>query len=220
LTKTYPSVNEIRSKRASGTGFALTSTGLITTNYHVVEGASKITVKGIHGNFAKSYSAKILTFDKNNDLAIIKIEEPSFSGLGTIPYTISNRNSEVGSSVFVLGYPLRASMGDEVKLTNGIISAKSGFQGDISRYQISVPIQPGNSGGAMYDSKGNIVGIVNAKLLGADNASYAIKTPYLVNLIETLPTVPKLQTVSLLANKSLTEQVKIIKKYTYIIEVQ
>ena len=103
LTKTYPSVNEIRSKRASGTGFALTSTGLITTNYHVVEGASKITVKGIHGNFAKSYSAKILTFDKNNDLAIIKIEEPSFSGLGTIPYTISNRNSEVGSSVFVLG---------------------------------------------------------------------------------------------------------------------
>lgn len=220
MTKTYPSVNEIRSKRASGTGFALTSTGLITTNYHVVEGASKITVKGIHGNFAKSYSAKILTFDKNNDLAIIKIEEPSFSGLGTIPYTISNRNSEVGSSVFVLGYPLRASMGDEVKLTNGIISAKSGFQGDISRYQISVPIQPGNSGGAMYDSKGNIVGIVNAKLLGADNASYAIKTPYLVNLIETLPTVPKLQTVSLLANKSLTEQVKIIKKYTYIIEVQ
>ena len=205
-------------KSASGTGFAITPNGLIVTNNHVIDGAKNITVKGVNGDFSKSYNAKFIIADKNNDLAIIQIEDPSFRLLSAIPYVISPKTADAGSSVFVLGYPLRASMGDEIKLTNGIISSKSGFQGDVTTYQISVPVQPGNSGGAMYDSKGNVVGIVNAKLVGAENASYAIKTPYLMNLIETLPNVPKLQTVSSLANKTLTEQVKIIKKYTYIIE--
>jgi hypothetical protein len=222
LKKIYnPNIAAVSSpKIASGTGFALTSNGLIATNNHVIDGGKKITVKGINGDFSKSYIAKIIIVDKNNDLAIIQIDDPSFKILTTIPYVISSKTVDAGSSVFVLGYPLRASMGDEIKLTNGIISSKSGYQGDITTYQISVPVQPGNSGGAMYDIKGNVVGIVNAKLVGAENASYAIKTPYLINLIETLPTVPKLQTVSSLANKPLTEQVKIIKKYTYIIEAQ
>ena len=110
-------------------------------------------------------------------------------------------------------------MGDEVKLTNGIISAKSGFQGDITTYQISAPVQPGNSGGPLFDNKGNLIGIINAKHLGTENVSYAIKVAYLLNLIETMPTTPKLQTINSLTNKSLAEQVKIIKNYTYIIEV-
>ncbi len=74
-------------------------------------------------------------------------------------------------------------MGNEIKFTDGKISSKSGFQGDITTYQISVPIQPGNSGGPLFDEKGNLVGItssgVNKQL--ADNANYAIKTSYLVS---------------------------------------
>ncbi len=163
----------------SGTGFAITSNGYIVTNNHVVDGAKDITVKGINGNFQKEYKAVIVGTDKNNDLAIIKITDNSFTSLGKVPYTITNKTSDVGSSVFVLGYPLRASMGDEIKLTNGIISSKSGYQGDITTYQISVPLQPGNSGGAMFDNKGNIIGVANSKLVGAENASYAIKTTYL-----------------------------------------
>jgi S1-C subfamily serine protease len=213
------SINISPDEISSGTGFAITSNGLIATNNHVVNGSKNISVKGVNGDFSKSYNAKVITVDKNNDLAIIQISDPNFKGLGTIPYVISSKTSDAGSSVFVLGYPLRASMGDEIKLTNGIISSKSGYQGDVTTYQTSVPVQPGNSGGAMYDSKGKVVGIINAKLIGAENASYAIKTPYLISLIETLPTVPKLQTVSPLSNLPLTEQVKQIKKYTYIIEV-
>jgi S1-C subfamily serine protease len=110
-------------------------------------------------------------------------------------------------------------MGDEVKLTNGIISSKSGFQGDVTSYQISAPIQPGNSGGPLFDGKGNVIGTVNAKHDGAENVSYAIKTSYLINLIDLLPTPPKFQTISTVAGKPLTEQVKILKKFTYIIEV-
>ncbi len=204
---------------SSGTGYAISTNGYIVTNHHVTNGARKIRIRGVRGDFSKTYNAKVIIEDKNNDLSIIKIDDPSFTTSGTIPYIIANRTSDVGSSVFVLGYPLRATMGDEVKLTNGIISSKSGFQGDVTSYQITAPVQSGNSGGPLFDNKGNIIGIINAKHVGAENASYAIKSSYLLNLIDLMPTPPKLQTVSSVAGKPLTEQVKILKKFTYIIEI-
>lgn len=205
--------------KSSGTGYAISSNGYIVTNHHVTNGANTIKIRGINNDFSKTYNAKVVVEDKNNDLSILQIDDPSFTTLGTIPYIIANRASDVGSSVFVLGYPLRATMGDEVKLTNGIISSKSGFQGDVTSYQITAPIQPGNSGGPLFDEKGNIIGVINAKHGGAENVSYAIKASYLMNLIDLMPTPPKLQAISIVAGKPLTEQVKVLKKFTYIIEI-
>jgi S1-C subfamily serine protease len=219
MIKLFPSLEDIQKLApSSGTGFALSSDGYIVTNHHVINGATNINIRGINGDFSKMYKAKIIVDDKNNDLAIIKIDDFNFSSLGNIPYLIPNKSCDVGCSIFCLGYPLRATMGDEVKLTNGIISSKSGFQGDITTYQITAPVQPGNSGGPLFDDKGSLIGIINAKHLGAENVSYAIKTSYLLNLIDIMPTAPKLQSVSTLANKSLAEQVKLIKNFTYIIE--
>jgi S1-C subfamily serine protease len=223
--KLYPTTddnigqNTNKTEKSSGTGYAISSNGYIATNHHVTYGATSIKVRGVDGDFSKTYTAKVIIEDKNNDLSIIKIDNPSFTSLGTIPYIISSRASDVGSSVFVLGYPLRATMGDEVKLTNGIISSKSGFQGDVTSYQITAPVQPGNSGGPLFDNKGNIIGIINAKHVGAENASYAIKSSYLLNLIDLMPTPPNLETINTVAGKTLTEQVKILKKFTYIIEI-
>jgi S1-C subfamily serine protease len=184
-----------------------------------VEGASKIRVKGVKGDFSKTYNAEVVVEDKNNDIAIIKINDPDFTTLGTIPYTINSSLTDVGSSVYALGYPLRASMGDEVKLTNGIVSSKTGFQGDITTYQVSVPVQPGNSGGPLFNSSGEIVGIVNAKHLGADNASYAIKTNYLMNLIQVMNVTPRLPKNNTISDKGLSEQVKYVKEFVYILEI-
>jgi S1-C subfamily serine protease len=223
--KLYPTADENISHnnnntdKSSGTGYAISSNGYIVTNHHVTNGSTSIRVRGVNGNFSLTYTAKVVIEDKNNDLSIIKIDDPSFTNLGTVPYIIANRASDVGSAVFVLGYPLRATMGDEVKLTNGIISSKSGFQGDVTSYQITAPVQPGNSGGPLFDDKGNIIGIINAKHNGAENASYAIKASYLINLIDLMPTPPKLQTINTVTGKPLTEQVKILKKFTYIIEI-
>ena len=136
-----------------------------------------------------------------------------------MPYNINGELIDVGNSVYALGYPLRATMGDEVKLTNGIISTKTGFQGDITTYQITVPIQPGNSGGPLFDSNGNVIGIINAKHIGAENASYAIKTSYLMNLIQVMNTSPNLPQENTISGKSLSEQVKYIKEFVYIIEI-
>jgi len=225
--KIFPSESDIQviendSKKTpqTGTGFAISSDGYIVTNYHVVENATKVKIKGIEGDFSKSYSAKVMVSDKNNDLAILKIDNYSFTTLGIIPYTIKNSSANVGENIFVLGYPLTATMGEEIKLTNGIISSKSGFQGDITSYQMTAPIQPGNSGAPMFDKDGNIVGIVNAKHVGAENAGYAVKTSYLFNLIDALPTTLKLPTVNTLKGKTLSNQVELANKFVYIIEVE
>jgi len=218
--KVFPTEDEYNSPvSSSGTGFAIDSDGIIVTNHHVVNGATNILIRGINGDFSKPLRAKVLLEDINNDLAILKIDDTSFSSLGIVPFVISNKSSDAGSSVFCLGYPLRATMGDEIKLTNGIISSKSGFQGDITTYQITAPVQPGNSGGPLFDDKGKLVGIINAKHLGAENASYAIKVSYLLNLIDALPTLPKVQTINTLEGKPLSEQVKIVKNFIYIIEI-
>jgi len=203
----------------TGTGFAISTNGYIVTNYHVVKDASKLNIKGINGNFQKSYSAKIVISDRNNDLAILKINDYSFSNLGIIPYALKSKSISVGTDIFVLGYPLTATMGEEIKLTNGIISAKSGFKGDITSYQMSAAIQSGNSGAPMFDNNGYLTGIVNAKHTGAENAGYAIKTTYLLNLIDAAPVNIKLPAINKLSGKSLPTQVSLIKDYIYIIEV-
>lgn len=119
----------------------------------------------------------------------------------------------------MLGYPLLATMGDEIKLTNGIISSRTGFQGDVTTYQISASAQPGNSGGPLLDEDGNVIGIVSSKHMGAENATYAIKSNYLNNLIEILDVSLKLPTSNLLKGEKLSEQVNRVKDFVYIIEV-
>ena len=201
----------------SGSGFAL-GNGYLVTNYHVVEDAKTINVKGIRGDFNNGYSAEVVATDKVNDIAILRINDSRFSGFGTIPYGVSSKMADVGESIFVLGYPLTQTMGDEIKLTDGLISSRTGFQGDIANYQMSAPVQPGNSGGPMFDSKGNVIGIVCAHHAGAENAGYAIKISYLKLLIESADlkiTLPSNNTVSTL---SLPEKVKRVKNFVFFIE--
>lgn len=204
----------------SGTGFLIGSEGYIVTNHHVIKDANKITVKGLNGDFSKSIQAKLVIEDINNDLAIIKTDEFQTPFLTETPYVISDKIVEPGNLIFCLGYPLRATMGEEVKVTNGIISSNSGFMGDISSYQITAPIQPGNSGGPLFDDKGNLIGIIIAKHLGAENVSYAVKSTYLLNLISSAPKSIKRQQINRISSLPLSEKIKSLKKYTYIIETR
>ena len=173
---------EVKPSLWTGTGFALKD-NYIVTNYHVVEDAKSISVRGVNGNFTNNYSARVVASDKFN----------------------------------VLGYPLTSTMGDEIKLTTGVVSSKSGFQGDVSLYQISAPIQPGNSGGPLFDSKGNIIGIVSAKHKGTENVSYAIKTSYLKNLMESSIPTNILPQTNKIQNQNLSGKVKSVKDYVYYI---
>lgn len=148
--KTFPTEDDFIkniSLKSSGTGFSITSDGLIVTNNHVIEGAKSVKILGVNGDFSNALNAKVVIVDANNDLAILKIDDTNFKTINKVSFTIKTTTSSVGENVIVLGYPMRATMGDEIKLTTGIISSKTGFKGDVTSYQISAPIQPGNSGG-------------------------------------------------------------------------
>jgi len=108
-------------------------------------------------------------------------------------------------------------MGDEIKLTTGVISSKTGFQGDVSLYQISAAIQPGNSGGPLFDNYGNIIGIVSSKHTGAENVGYAVKTSYLRNLIESCVSTSILPANNALSGLTLPEKVKKSKNFIFMI---
>ncbi len=211
--------SDSQQKKWTGSGFGITSDGYIVTNYHVIEDAKSIYVKGINKDFSKKYKAKVILFDIENDLAIIKIDDYSFSSLGTIPYSIRSGQVDVGENIFVLGYPLISFLGDEIKLTNGVLSSQTGYMNDKASYQIQVPIQPGNSGGPLFDNNGKIIGIVNSHFIKGENVSYAIKSIYLEKLINQAKIQPLINKIDLLKGKSLIEQVKQLSNFIYILSI-
>lgn len=201
----------------SGTGFALKD-GFAITNYHVIENAATIAIYGINGDFHSAHSAYVVASDKSNDIALLKIYDSHFGGFRDIPYSVKYSMAEVGEDVFTLGYPLTAAMGEETKYTTGVISSRTGFQGDVSSYQISVPIQPGNSGGPLFDSKGNLIGIVNAKISSAENVSYAIKSSYLKYLVESYASSDVIPSANTIASLSRTDQIKRLRNFVFIVK--
>ena len=219
--KTYPTSSNVNSanidKEWTGSGFMLKN-GYIVTNNHVVESSKSIHIVGINGNKNSEYKASVVAKDKKNDLAIIKIDDNRICRFSDVPYAVSNRQCEVGEDVFVLGYPLTSYMGEEIKLTNGIISSRSGYQGDITTYQISAPVQPGNSGGPVFDKNGNVVGIVNAGIPSADNVGYAIKCTYLYNLIRGVNLTSIIPQTNHVTGISLSEKVKAVKNHVVFIK--
>ena len=122
----------------------------------------------------------------------------------------------------MLGWPLGQELGEEIKLTTGSINSRTGFGEYQNCYQIQAPITNGNSGGPVFDSKGNIIGIVvgglNKELNLAENVGYAIKTLYLKALIENadlnIP-FPNKNSISILSRP---EKVKRVKKFVFLIE--
>lgn len=206
----------------SGSGFFISRSGHIATNYHVVDEMTKFQVEYYLNGKKYTYPAKVIATDPTNDMAIIRIEHKDFTSLPTIPYKLSTRTKDVGTDVFTLGYPLTFLMGEEIKYTKGEISAKSGFQGDIRTYQISVPITNGNSGGPLFDYDGNIVGITSGGLRKgiADNANYAIKSIYLQTLIDACQENIDLPTGIDLSGKSKPEIIKALQGFVVLIKVK
>lgn len=204
---------------ASGSGIILNKEGFLVTNYHVIDGANVIDVFiNINGKTQK-YTAREVVSDKQNDLSILKIDVKKGS-ISPPPFSVSYTVKDVGTSVFALGYPMSDLLGEELKVTDGIISSKSGYQGDITTYQISAPIQPGNSGGPLFAKDGSLIGITNAGVPDAQNVGYAIKATYLRTLIDSAPmpiTIPVNNTISSL---SFPEKIKRLSTYVILIKIK
>jgi S1-C subfamily serine protease len=128
------------SVKATGTGFFISNNGYILTCYHVIEDASEIQIKCEKGMF----KAEVVRTDEDLDIALLKV-----SGAFQALPIISSREIRLGHNVTTLGFPNVNLQGSEPKLSRGEISGLSGVQDNAKHFQISVPVQPGNSGGGI-----------------------------------------------------------------------
>lgn len=165
---------------SSGTGFAITNDGHIVTNNHVILGCSDILLL----NDGSYVLLKIVSKDPLNDLAILKGD---FTPSET--FAIAETNPELMQDIYVAGYPFGRMVSTSVKVTRGIVSSLSGYGNNSSGLQIDAAIQPGNSGGPIFDNNGNVVGVVVSKLakqgeIDPENTNFGIKANILANLLE------------------------------------
>jgi S1-C subfamily serine protease len=202
-----------------GTCFLINKKGYVLTNYHVVRNAKTIQIKGVGGDFSTLYGADVVAVDVDNDLALVRFKNQTLV-FEEPPYTLTRTSAEQGSKAFVLGYPLARAMGEEIKLTDGLISAKSGFKGSLSQYQFSAPIQPGNSGSPLFSENGDIIGIANAKLEGAESAGYAIKSQYMFTFMSLIDNFAYAPPPNLVKSLSLNDKVTKLKSFIYIIKTE
>ncbi len=170
---------------SNGTGFFITEDGLLVTNYHVVENGAHFTVQVESG---KELPAELIKLNPANDLALLKVK----GNFSPLPLRTSDE-TELGDSVLTMGFPAINIQGREPKLTEGMISSMKGMRDDKRFFQISVPVQPGNSGGALVDEFGNVVGVVTARLndeavgFVAQNVNYAVKSSVLLSFLKNVP---------------------------------
>jgi TPR repeat protein len=175
---------------SSGTGFFITEEGYLVTNEHVIGSSTQVRLVSQAGLL----SATVVKVDAANDLALLKAQ----GRFARLPVTTS-RTVRLGSSVATVGFPNIGMQGFSPKLAKGEIASLSGAQDDPRYFQISVAVQPGNSGGALVDERGNVVGVVSAKLsAGAvlaatgelpENVNYAVKSSLLLSFLESVPEV-------------------------------
>jgi len=179
-----------------GTGLLLTKSGLILTAYHVIASASDVRV-WLSGR-QEVHRAHVVSLDQLNDVALLTLDSQAPEGLDPSAIALGDVGSlREGQQVWTLGFPLVEIMGTAPKYSSGYISSLSGLQDDPRVLQLSLPMQPGNSGGPLFDRHGNLVGMCVSKIsdlyvleqTGAlpQNVTYSLKGTLLENLLAAHP---------------------------------
>lgn len=215
-------INDINSNKKApanpgtygGTGFAISANGYIITNYHVVAGADSLYVQN---NKGEAFKASSIFEDISSDLAILKIADSTFKSQ-PLPYTLKPQPVRLGEEVFTMGYPR-----DEIVYGKGYISAQTGFNGDTVAYQVSIPVNPGNSGAPLMDNEGNIVGIITGKQTTSDGIAFAVKSAHLKRLLEEMPKekLPRKEWTrkNHLEHLPRVEQIRKLEDFVYMVKV-
>lgn len=187
--KQAPSAGSKAARAKSGTGFVVSANGHIVTNNHVIDGC----VGDIKGNLTgeAAMTLRVVSSDANNDLALL--QAPSATTFKDF-VRIRDRSIRSGDSVVAIGFPYHGMLTSDFTVTTGIVSSLSGMRNDTRFLQISAPVQPGNSGGPLFDATGQVVGVVTRKIDALriavatgnipENINFAIKTGVLRDFLD------------------------------------
>jgi len=200
----------------SGTAFMIASQGYLVTAKHIVDDAERIMVENSKGEF---FNATVIYVDKKRDIAFLKIKDKDFKKQNAMPYAFSAKTIDLGEKVFTLGFP-----SENIVYEEGVLSSRLGYLGDSSSYQVSLAINHGNSGGPLFDDKGNIIGMISGKESGKERAGFAITLKSIADAVKQAPKGTftdkiKLNSSNKVFSLKRTAKIKKIEPYVYQVRV-
>jgi S1-C subfamily serine protease len=201
----------------NGTSFLIDGKGYLVTNKHVVRDNKIVYVSnGKSGDLR----AEVVYANGASDIAILKITDERFKPIAALPYAIRRTNVDLGEQIFTLGYPRQ-----EIVYNEGYLSAKTGFSGDTSRCQIAISANPGNSGGPVINSSGEVIGILSSKEDHADNVVFAVKSNNIFRALAEIKKDTALNSIKLPARSSINglnrvQQIKKIEDCVFMVKVK
>lgn len=205
-----------------GTGFAVSPSGHVLTAYHVVENADQVHVRFGNDDWQE---ARVLSHSRAFDVALLKIPTgtPAFLSLSP-PDSVRQ-----GQEVFTIGYPVPGILGVQPKYANGVISSETGLSDEASLLQMTVPIQPGNSGGALVAPNGEVVGIVTSSAAVRfflattgtipQNVNWAVNADYFRPLVEKA-TASAPREAEIKSTKARDDVVSLVRNATCLVQVE
>lgn len=198
----------------AATGFLISSQGYVVTSHHVIAKADSVYIQNEkYGNL----KAVVVHSDPVNDVSVLKIVSPV--KIEALPYTLTDSEADLAEDVYTLGFPR-----EEVVFGEGSISSLTGYRANPNAYQVSVPVNPGNSGGPLLNTKGDLIGMISGVQTQAAGATFAIKSEVLKQIVtdsvlDSLSVAVKLPKQNTIKNSTRVQQVKKIKDCVFLINV-
>lgn len=198
----------------AATGFLISAQGYVITSQHVISKADSVYIQNEKYG---SLKAVVVHSDPLNDVSVLKIVTPV--KIQSVPYTLSQTEAELAEGVYTLGFPR-----EEVVFGEGSISSLTGYRANPNAYQVSVPVNPGNSGGPLLNNQGDLIGMITGVQTQTAGATFAIKSSVLKEILadsvlDSLQAPIRLPKTNMIRNANRIQQVKKLRECVFLVNV-